>query len=62
MKNIIHRSFAAVVIMCALAIPGTNAFAAGSMHIAFGDVPGPDMLNFLIAAKQAEARGVTSDE
>jgi len=42
-----------------MAIPGTNAFAAGSMHIAFGDVPGPDMLNFLIAAKQAEARGVT---
>ena len=58
MRSIIHRSFISVLVMCALAIPGTSAFAAGSIHIAFGDVPGSDMLNFLVAANQAEARGV----
>jgi len=58
MRSIIHRSFISVLVMGALAIPGTSAFAAGSIHIAFGDVPGSDMLNFLVAAKQAEARGV----
>jgi NitT/TauT family transport system substrate-binding protein len=30
----------------------------GSMHVAFGDIPGADMLNFMIAVKRAEARGV----
>lgn len=30
----------------------------GSMHVAFGDVPGADMLNFLTAVKRAEKRGV----
>ena len=28
------------------------------MHVAFGDVPGADMLNFMAAVKRAEARGV----
>ncbi len=30
----------------------------GSMHVAFGDIPGADMLNFLIAVQRAEKRGV----
>ncbi len=30
----------------------------GTMHVAFGDVPGSDMLNFLTAVKRAEKRGV----
>jgi NitT/TauT family transport system substrate-binding protein len=30
----------------------------GSMHVAFGDIPGADMLNFLAAVQRAEERGV----
>lgn len=30
----------------------------GSMHVAFGDIPGPDMVNFMAAVARAEARGV----
>ena len=43
-----------------LAFAGGPAQAAdkGSMHVAFGDVPGSDMLNFLAAVKRAEKRGV----
>lgn len=34
------------------------AAGKGSMHVAFGDIPGSDMLNFLTAVKRAEKRGV----
>jgi len=35
-----------------------GAAEMGSMHVAFGDIPGADMLNFLTAVKRAEARGI----
>lgn len=35
-----------------------SALAQNSIHVAFGDVPEEDALNFLIALKRAEARGV----
>jgi NitT/TauT family transport system substrate-binding protein len=45
----------------ALALAGGPATAQdkGSMHVAFGDIPGPDMVNFLAAVARAEKRGVT---
>ena len=46
-----------VSVVLALWLAG-SALAQGGIHIAFGDVPGEDMLNFLIALKRAEARGV----
>ncbi len=30
----------------------------GAMHVAFGDIPGPDMVNFMAAVARAEDRGV----
>ena len=53
--------------MCAAAVAAiAMSFAAapvgaqgeGSMHVAFGDIPGPDMANFMAAVARAEARGV----
>ena len=41
-----------------LAGPAAAAQETKSMHIAFGDVPGADMLNFLTAVKRAEERGI----
>ncbi len=37
---------------------GPAAAGKGSMHVAFGDIPGADMLNFLTAVARAEERGV----
>ncbi len=37
---------------------GAQAAEMGSIHVAFGDIPGADMINFIIAVKRAEARGV----
>ena len=48
-------------VMMALAIGlsgGANAAEKGAIHVAFGDIPGADMINFIIAVKRAEARGV----
>jgi NitT/TauT family transport system substrate-binding protein len=44
----------------ALALTGAPATAQdkGTMHVAFGDIPGPDMVNFLAAVARAEKRGV----
>ena len=48
----------------ALALGGTVAGGPaaaqekGSMHVAFGDIPGADMVNFLAAVARAEERGV----
>jgi len=46
------------ILFTGLTFGQANAAEMGSMHIAFGDVPGADMLNFLAAAKRAEERGV----
>jgi NitT/TauT family transport system substrate-binding protein len=43
-----------------IAVPN-QALGQNAIHIAFGDVPGEDMLNFLIAVKRAEARGVQTE-
>jgi NitT/TauT family transport system substrate-binding protein len=47
----------AAALICVAGLPA-RAQETGSMHVAFGDIPGSDMLNFLIAVKRAEARGV----
>lgn len=47
-----------VVAMGLALSPAANSAEMGSMHVAFGDIPGSDMLNFMIAVKRAEARGV----
>ncbi len=51
-----------VVVLTALSLGIASgpvvAQSKGSMHVAFGDIPGADMLNFLTAVKRAEARGV----
>ena len=41
-----------------LAAGAAGAQESGSMHVAFGDIPGPDMTNFMAAVARAEARGV----
>jgi len=52
--------FLTAALAIALGLSGAPAKAAemGEMHVAFGDIPGSDMLNFLTAVKRAEARGV----
>ena len=56
MKAICMAAMAAVL----LGISAGPAAAAGksTMHVAFGDIPGADMLNFLTAVARAEKRGV----
>lgn len=51
---------AAVMTAGVLSLGGGPATAAdmGSMHVAFGDIPGSDMINFLAAVARAEKRGV----
>ncbi len=50
---------AAAVAAVALSLAGpAGAQSKGSMHVAFGDIPGPDMANFMAAVARAEARGV----
>ena len=55
-----RRLFLGAAVAAVMAFSGSNVSAAGtgSMHVAFGDVPGADMLNFLAAVHRAEARGV----
>jgi NitT/TauT family transport system substrate-binding protein len=50
----------AAVAAVALVLAGGPARAQdkGSMHVAFGDIPGSDMVNFLAAVARAEERGV----
>ncbi|MGI9426812.1 MAG: ABC transporter substrate-binding protein [Hyphomicrobiaceae bacterium] len=45
-------------VLFGLSAMSVSAQNLGSMHVAFGDIPGPDMTNFMIAVKRAEARGV----
>ncbi len=51
---------AGAVAAIAMSLAGAPAAAQGkgSMHVAFGDIPGPDMANFMVAVARAEARGV----
>lgn len=46
---------AAVIGLCA---GPAAAQSKGSMHVAFGDIPGAEMINFLAAVARAEKRGV----
>lgn len=48
---------ATVAVMGLSAVPAA-AQSKGSMHVAFGDIPGADMVNFLAAVARAEKRGV----
>lgn len=49
---------AAAAVALALAGGPATAQDKGTMHVAFGDIPGPDMVNFLAAVARAEKRGV----
>jgi len=53
----------AAVVAAALALGGMPAAAQdkGSMRVAFGDVPGGEMTNFMIAVARAKERGVNVD-
>jgi NitT/TauT family transport system substrate-binding protein len=44
--------------LVSLSAGGAAAQGKGSMHVAFGDIPGADMLNFMTAVARAEKRGV----
>jgi NitT/TauT family transport system substrate-binding protein len=52
---------AAVAVAAVIGFSTISAVAQdkGSMHVAFGDVPGGEMVNFMIAVARAAERGVT---
>lgn len=55
------KSFAAaasVAVMTGIFTGPVEADTVGKMHVAFGDIPGPDMVNFMAAVARAEKRGV----
>ena len=52
------NTICAAVAMVGMAAMSAGAQEKGSMHVAFGDIPGPDMTNFMVAVARAEARGV----
>ncbi len=56
LKPLCLAAMAAVAV--ALAGAPAEAQDKGTMHVAFGDIPGPDMVNFLAAVARAEKRGV----
>jgi hypothetical protein len=61
MRSFVQRLVctAAIAVMgVALAAPDAMAQDKGSMRVAFGDVPGGEMVNFMIAVARAEERGV----
>jgi len=62
MKKSAHlRATAAAVLVAAsmsFAAVSAQAQEKGSMRVAFGDVPGGEMVNFMIAVARAEERGV----
>ena len=62
MPNILQmkQTSKAAIVAVALGLAATSAFAQdkGSMSVAFGDVPGGEMVNFMIAVARAEERGV----
>jgi NitT/TauT family transport system substrate-binding protein len=61
MRNFVQRLVCTAAIgIAGLALAAPNALAQdkGSMRVAFGDVPGSEMVNFMIAVARAEERGV----
>lgn len=54
----IMRAGAAVAAVIGLTAMPTAAQDKGTMRVAFGDVPGGEMVNFMIAVARAEERGV----
>jgi NitT/TauT family transport system substrate-binding protein len=61
MRNFVQRLVCTATIgIAGLALAAPNALAQdkGSMRVAFGDVPGSEMVNFMIAVARAEERGV----
>lgn len=58
--SVIRKAGAAVALAAAIGLSGMPAEAQdkGSMHVAFGDVPGGEMVNFMIAVGRAAERGV----
>lgn len=52
------RTAGAVVLSLALAASAASAQDKGSMTVAFGDVPGGEMTNFMIGVARAKERGV----
>lgn len=59
MRSLFARAAHAIaVVALVFGLTSGAALAGGKIHVVFGDIPGPDMLNFLAAVKRAEARGV----
>ncbi|MEE9209058.1 MAG: ABC transporter substrate-binding protein [Kiloniellales bacterium] len=62
MRNRSKYGYIWVVVLTALALGIASgpvvAQSKGSMHVAFGDIPDPEMLNFLVAVARAKERGV----
>ena len=61
MRTFVHRLACTAVIAVAglaLAAPTAEAQSKGTMRVAFGDVPGGEMVNFMIAVARAAERGV----
>ncbi len=56
----VKRAGTAAAVAAVIGLTTFNAQAAdkGTMRVAFGDVPGGEMVNFMIAVKRAEERGV----
>lgn len=59
-KSILKSAGTAAVLAAGLALAGLPAAAQdkGTMRVAFGDVPGGEMVNFMIAVARAAERGV----
>ncbi|MEM7461936.1 MAG: ABC transporter substrate-binding protein [Pseudomonadota bacterium] len=58
--SVIRKAGTAVALAAAVSLSAISAEAQdkGSMHVAFGDVPGGEMVNFMIAVARAAERGV----
>ncbi|HMB48160.1 MAG TPA: ABC transporter substrate-binding protein, partial [Afifellaceae bacterium] len=54
----INGAIAVAVMALGLSATPATAQSKGSMHVAFGDVPGGEMVNFMIAVARAKERGV----
>ena len=54
----VKQTTVAVSVALLMGLTATQTVAQGSMSVAFGDVPGGEMVNFMIAVARAEERGV----
>ncbi len=61
--SILKGAATAAVVAAGLVLAAPSAFAQdkGTMRVAFGDVPGGEMTNFMIAVARAKERGVKVD-